>query len=91
MQSLSLMLFCRSFLRVRLMWALRVAALRCCQCWMVLAVASISAWEARPLSHQLRTRPLTAVWTWQTVNSGFFFPQLVFRAGQEQVADTSQD
>ena len=51
----------RSFLRFPFVWHFRVAAIRCCQCWMVLAVASISVADARPLSHQLRTSDPTAV------------------------------
>ena len=50
-------------------------ALRCCQCWMVWAVCSISVGEARPLRHQLGSSAASASWTWQTVSSGFFFPQ----------------
>lgn len=62
----------RSFRRVRLMWLLRALALSCWVVWMHLAVCSISLAEARPLSHQDRTSAPTAVWTWHTVNSGFF-------------------
>lgn len=79
------MLFFRSFLMVRFRWDFRAVALRCCQCWIVVAVCSMSACEARPLSHQLGTSAATASWTWHTVSSGFFFPQLLSHARQEQV------
>jgi len=39
----------RSFFSCSLDVALRAAAIRCCQCWIVLAVAVISAADARPL------------------------------------------
>ena len=81
----------RSFLRVCLVWLLRAVALRCCLYWIVLVVCWISAVDAWPLSHQLPTSAPTAVWTWQTVSSGFSPPQPLSRAGQEQVADARQD
>jgi hypothetical protein len=81
----------RSFFRVRLMWQRRAVALRCCQCWIVLAVALINATDARPLSHQLRTSDPIAVCTWHTVSSGFFFPQFLADSHHEQVAHRCQD
>ncbi len=77
----------RSFLSVRLRCDLRASALRCCQCWMMLAVCSMSVGEARPLSHQLSTSAPTAAWTWQTVTSGFFPPHPLSATSQEQVTD----
>src|SRR4030067_822428 len=82
---------CRSFFRVRLMWQRRAVALRCCQCWMILAVPLSNAADARPLSHQLRTSDPTAVCTWHTVTSGFFPPQFLADPRQEQVAHRCQD
>lgn len=91
MRSFSLTPISRSFLRVLFVWQTRAVALRCCQWAIVLAVCSISAAEARPLSHQLGASPPTARCNWQTVNSGFFFPQPPSSAGQEQVADAGHD
>jgi hypothetical protein len=58
---------------------------------MVLAVCSISDGEVRPPRHQFGTSAATASWTWHTVSSGFFFPQVFSDARQEQVAHTGQD
>jgi len=91
MRSLSLMPSFRSFLRFCLVWLLRAVAMRCCQCWISLAVCSINAVDARPLSHHERTSTPTAVWTWQTVRSGFFPPQLFTNSGQEQVAHAGEN
>ena len=87
----NLMPICRSFLRVRFWWLLRAVAWRCCQCWIVLAVCSMSLVDARPLSHQLRTNEPVAVWTWHTVNSGFFPPQLFADSSQEQVTHAGEN
>jgi len=62
----------RSFLRVRLVCDLRAAPMRCCQCWISLAAASIRAVHRAPLSHQLRTSAAAATCPWHTVRSGFF-------------------
>ncbi len=83
--------FCRSFLRVLLMWLLRASALRCCVYWIVLAVCFNSLADARPLSHQLCTRADTASCNWYMVNSEFFPPQAVTSAGQKQIADARQN
>ena len=87
----NLMPICRSFLRARLWWHLRAVALRCCQCWIVLAVCSMSVVDARPLSHQLRTNEPMAVWTWQTVNSGFPPPHFFADSSQEQVTHAGEN
>ena len=81
----------RSFLRVRLVWHLRAVALRCCQCWISPAAASISAAHTLPLSQQLCTNAAAAICTWHTVRSGFFPPQLLANPGQEQVAHRGED
>ena len=47
--------------------------------------------DARPLSHQLSIKAPTAEWIWQTVTSGFFSPQSLAAACQEQRANTRQD
>jgi len=80
----------RSFRRVRLMWLLRALALSCCVACISSAMCSISAGEARPLSHHDCTSPPTAVWTCRTVNSGFFPPKLLMDLGKEQMADRGQ-
>ena len=38
------------------------------------------------MSHQAGSNSATAVWIWQTVNSGFFPPQLLVDPRKEQVA-----
>src|SRR5271169_142708 len=76
----------RSFRRVRLMWLRRDLALSCCVSWIFLAVFSIRAVDARPVSHQDGSNSATAVWTWQTVNSDFFPPPLLVDPRKKQVA-----
>src|SRR5690242_6471800 len=41
-------------------------------------------------SHQDWTTALVARWTWQTVTSGYFYPQPLTGDGEEQIADRSQ-
>jgi hypothetical protein len=60
--------------RVRLMWQRRAQALRRCARWINSAVRSNSRADTRPSIHHERINAETAVWTWQTVNSDFFFP-----------------
>ena len=81
----------RSFFRVRFVWHMRAVALRCCQCWITLAVCSISTVEARPRSHQLFTSAPTAACTWHTVSCSFFPPQLFVNSCKEQIAHRSED
>ena len=81
----------RSFLCLDLTWLLRAWALRCWLYWIVPAVCSINLAEARPPSHQERTSEPTAVWTWQTVSSRFFFPQLFPDGCQKQVTDARKN
>src|SRR5208283_3963183 len=83
--------FSRSFRLVRLVFDFRAAAMRFCQCWILFAASSINAVRRTPLSHQLRTRAATATCTWQTVRSGFFFPQPLADPSQEQVAHRSEN
>src|SRR5664280_2671270 len=90
MTSFRYMPICRSFLRVRLRWHTRAAAMRCCQWRRRLAMSSISTADARPQSHQLGTNAPTAACTWLIVRSGFFPPKLRPNPCQEQVAHRSQ-
>src|SRR5664279_682758 len=90
MTSFRYMPICRSFLRVRLRWHARAAAMRCCQWRRRLAMSAISTADARPHSHQLGTNAPTAACTWLIVRSGFFPPKLRANPRQEQVAHRSQ-
>ena len=79
-----------SFCRVFLVWLFRAWAFRFwCQAISSAALANRGL-AARRSSHQDRTTALMAMWTWHTVNSGFFFPQRFTRLSQEQQADRTQ-
>src|SRR5262245_30832114 len=86
----NLMPRCQSSWRVVLMWLRRAVAFRAWWYWISAAAASKSWTEPRPLSHQARTTAATAIWTWQTVNSGFFSRQFLPHPRQKQVTDRAQ-
>src|ERR1700752_2849882 len=81
----------RSFWRVCFVWLVRARALRAWLCWISLAACSNSGLAATSSSHQERMTAATAVWTWHTVSSGFFPPQVRVDFGQEQIADGTQN
>ncbi len=81
----------RRIRRFRLIWQRRARALRSCMPASNAAVRCNRRDETRPSSHHERINPDTAVCTWQTVHSGFFFPQPLFRLGQKQVADRTEN
>ena len=83
-------LACR-FRIVRLRWL--TAALRL-RCWVVSSgplMACARVIEQRPPRHQIGTSFITAVATWLIVSWGFFFPMLLAKLSQEQVADTTEN
>jgi hypothetical protein len=45
---------------------------RCAQVIFLAALASSFSFDRRDDNPQQRTKAATAVWSWQTVNSGFF-------------------
>ena len=81
----------RSLLRVRFLWLFRAVAFLFWVLWILAAVRSSSFGDGRWSSHQYGIRAASAVWIWHSVNSGFFPPELLSRARQEQVADGTQD
>src|SRR6266446_1879759 len=80
-----------SLRRVAFVWLLRAWARRLCAYWISSAACSYRRLQARPDCHQLRTTATTAVWTWQTVNSGFFPPKFLVYSRQKEVTHGRED
>src|SRR5271157_2187322 len=81
----------RNSRRIRLLWLCRARVFLLCRWRIVSAVRSSSLAEARLLNQHERMNADAAKWIWQTVSSGFFFPQLLFRPRQKQKADCAQN
>src|SRR6516225_1365606 len=82
----------RSLCRVRLMWHLRASAFRCsAQLIFLAALASSFSSDRRDNNPEPWIRAATAVWSWQTVSSGFFPRPFQPHSRQEQVAHTTED
>src|SRR6516165_8193806 len=82
----------RSLCRVRLKWHFRASAFRfSAQVIFLAALASSFSSDRRDANPQAWTRAATAVWSWQTVSSGFFPRPFLPHPRQEQVAHTTED
>jgi len=81
----------RSRRRLVLAWLRRERARRSWVSVMIAAARTRHVALACPVIQSDRTRAEVAVWTWQTVSSGFFPPPLLMDLGQEQVADGCKD
>src|SRR6516164_2533417 len=81
-----------SLRRVRLKWLLRASAFRCsAQVIFLAALASSFSFDRREHNPQACTRAATAVWSWQTVSSGFFPRPFLPHPRQDQVANATED
>ena len=69
------------------MWLCRASAFLCWFCRTSSAVRTSSLAEGRWSSHQQGINAPRAVWTWHSVTSGFFFPQVLSHSRQEQETD----
>ena len=69
------------------MWLCRASAFLCWFCRISSAVRTSRLAEGRWSSHQQGINAPRAVWTWHSVTSGFFFPQVLSHSRQEQVTD----
>src|SRR5271165_6998955 len=69
------------------MWLCRASAFLCWFCRISSAVRTSSLAEGRWSSHQQGINAPRAVWTWHSVTSGFFFPQVLSHPRQEQETD----
>src|SRR6516164_1119110 len=82
----------RSLCRVRLTWHLRASAFRTwAQVIFLAALASSFSFDWRDDNPEPWIRAATAVWSWQTVSSGFFPRPFLPHPGQEQVAHATED
>src|SRR6478736_1618480 len=81
----------RSFCRVVFVWLLRACTRRFCAYRISSAACSRRRLQARTDCHQLQTTAAIALCNWQTVNSGFFPPQLLMHPRQEQIAHRGQN
>src|SRR6476469_7080056 len=77
--------------RVRLVWHRRASALRRCARTIFSEVRFTNACGGLRFNHQNGISAATAVWTWHSVRSGFFPPEVLSHSRQEQVAGATQD
>src|SRR5271166_6573088 len=80
-----------NFPRVVFVWLRRACTLRVCRYSNSDTVCSSNRAPTRPESHILLTTAAIAMRTWQTVNSGFFPPEVLVDLCQEQVAYPRDD
>jgi len=81
---------CRNFRHLVLVWLMRAWRLRRCQWAISSAACCSSGFRAAPSSQYDWTRAAAARWTWQTVSSEFFPPQILDNLGQEVIADGTE-
>ena len=82
----------RRLCRVRLKWLLRASAFRfSAQVIFLAALASTFSFDRREDKPQAWTKAATAVWSWQTVSSGFFPRPFLPHPRQEQVTHATED